>query len=115
MTRAGRNWGSPAPCSGGFRLLPQTRWLLLLGDETALPRHAHHPRLAVCPVAGAVVRRSGRARIPGRRLLPFLQVNNWLFIHDSVTNATRWAAGRHPAWLYHLAGRCGWNTRSPPI
>lgn len=33
----GDKLGFAGPCSGGFRLLPQTRWLLLLGDETALP------------------------------------------------------------------------------
>ncbi|ELX8381158.1 siderophore-interacting protein [Providencia vermicola] len=33
----GDKLGFAGPCSGGFRLQPETRWVLLLGDETALP------------------------------------------------------------------------------
>ncbi|WP_419210242.1 siderophore-interacting protein [Providencia manganoxydans] len=86
----GDKLGFAGPCSGGFQLQPETRWLLLLGDETALP--AMRSILDTLPRSLPVL---WFAEVSGRQEIqpidyPLLKENNWqirIRHFDSVMNS----------------------------
>ena len=86
----GDKLGFAGPCSGGFRLLPQTRWLLLLGDETALPAMRTILASLSDPLPVLWFAEVGDAQEIQDVDYSFLQVNSWQIRtrhFDSVMNS----------------------------
>ncbi|EPL9569641.1 siderophore-interacting protein [Providencia rettgeri] len=87
----GDKLGFAGPCSGGFKPLPETGWLLLLGDETALP--------AMCRILDSLTEPMPVfwfAEVSSEKEIqtlnyPDLIVNSWLIRdrhYDSVMNSS---------------------------
>ncbi|ASM09664.1 siderophore-interacting protein [Serratia marcescens] len=86
----GDKLGFAGPCSGGFRLLPQTRWLLLLGDETALPAMRTILASLSAPLPVLWFAEVGDAQEIQDVDCSFLQMNSWQIRtrhFDSVMNS----------------------------